>query len=442
MSGKAARITVTETMYEILLRLANSRMTPQSIVTRMQIVLLAMERITNIEISEIVDLSRQQVGVWRRRWQASYAALLAIQFYEPSAHFERAITDVFRDAPRSGAPGKFSAEQVVGIISIACEPPNQSERPVSTWTGRELADETVKRELVPSISSSQVNRFLAAVNHQPHRNKYWCFTTEKDPEEFASQVETVCQTYLDAPELYYSHNTHTVCVDEMTSLQANERRAATKLARPEYVAKIECQYTRHGTVCVTGNWDVVEGQMIATTIDETRNNRDFANHISQTIRTDPRAGWVFVVDNLNTHCGEELIRIVATQLGINQDTLGQAKKRGILKTMKTRREFLSDPTHRIRFVYIPKHSSWLNQVEVIFGFISKRVMRAGNFTSQADLTEKIKAFIEYFNRTYAKPMNWTYNGRPVKTKADSRPRTWRECRQPASLAQKLALVTD
>ena len=227
----------------------------------------------------------------------------------------------------------------------------------------------------------------------------------------------------------------------MTSLQANERRAETRSARPGQVAKIECQYTRHGTVCVTGNWHVVQGQMIATTIDETRNNRDFANHIEQTIATDPDACWVFVVDNLNTHCGEELVRMVARKLGIDEQTLGQAKKRGVLKTMQTRREFLSDPTHAIRFVYIPKHSSWLNQVEVIFGIISRRVMRGGNFTSKADLTEKIRAFIDYFNRTFAKPMNWTYNGRPTRNKKKDRPRTWRENREFKNLAQKIALVT-
>jgi transposase len=444
MSGKAARVTMTDTMYGILVRLANSRMTPQSISVRIRMILLAWGRSSNIEISQQVGVGRQQVGLWRRRWRESQSALLAMQFNESAAQFEQAILGVFCDAPRSGSPGKFTPEQVVGIISIACEPPSHSNRPVTTWTGRELADEAVKRGLVDSISTSQLNRFLAEVEHQPHRNKYWCFTTEKDQEKFASQAETVCQTYLDAPRLYHAENTHTVCVDEMTSLQANERRAETRLARPGQVAKIECQYTRHGTVCVTGNWHVVQGQMIATTIDETRNNRDFANHIQQTIETDPDAGWVFIVDNLNTHCGEELVRMVARKLGMDQEMLGQAKKRGILKTMQTRRAFLSDPTHAIRFVYIPKHSSWLNQVEVIFGIISRRVMRGGSFTSKADLTEKIRAFIDYFNRTFAKPMNWTYNGRPTQNKKKERPRTWRENRQFRSLAQKLALalVTD
>jgi transposase len=407
----------------------------------MHVILLAWHKFDNTQISDLVDLGRQQVGLWRRRWQESYDALLAIELNECAAEFERSLITVFRDAPRSGSPGKFTAEQVIEIISIACEPPIHSSRPVNTWTGRELADEASTRGIVDSISISQVNRYLADVEHRPHRNKYWCFTTEKDAEEFTSQVEIVCQAYLEAPDLYHFENIHTVCVDEMTSLQANERRAETKPARPGQIAKIECQYTRHGTVCVTGNWHVVEGQMIATTIDETRNNRDFANHIEQTINTDPHFGWVFIVDNLNTHCGEELVRMIARKLGMDQETLGQPTKWGILKTMKTRRDFLSDPTHAIRFVYLPKHSSWLNQIEVIFGIISRRVIRGGSFTSKADLTQKIRAFIDYFNQTYAKPMNWTYNGRPTRNKTKTRPRTWRENRKHERLAQKLALVT-
>jgi transposase len=440
MAGKAARVTLTETMYETLQRLATSRMIARSISIRIWIVLLALKKYNNTKISEIVGLGRQPVGLWRRRWQQSYEALLAIELNETTAEFERSLISVFSDAPRCGSPGKFTPEQIIGIISIACEPPSHSGRPVTTWTGRELADEAIIRGLVVSISASQVNRFLADADHQPHRSKYWCFTTEKNREEFALQVETVCHAYLDAPMLYHSENTHTVCVDELTSLQANERRAETKPARPGQIAKIECQYKRHGTICVTGNWHVVQGQMIATTIDETRNNRDFANHIEQTIDTDPDAGWVFILDNLNTHCGDDLVRMVARKLGIDADTLGKAKKRGILKSMKTRRAFLSDLTHPIRFVYLPKHSSWLNQVEVIFGIIARRVIRGGSFTSQADLKQKLLAFIEYFNRTYAKPMNWTYNGRPTKNKKQQRPRTWREEWLFKRLAQKLTLV--
>jgi transposase len=441
MSGKAARIILTETMYGIIQSYANRRTTPQSIVVRLRIILSGFGKASNIDIARLVGIGREQVGVWRRRWRDSLEALLSIELNEPRAELERSILDVLSDAPRSGSPGKFTPEQVVGIISIACEPPSQSDRPVTTWTGRELVDETIKRKIVDSISVSQLNRFLAEVEHQPHRNKYWCFTTEKDREQFESQVQMVCQTYLEAPELYHSENTHTVSVDEMTSLQANERRAETKLAKPGQVAKIECQYTRHGTLCVTANWHVVEGQLIETTISETRNNDDFALHIERMLQTDPEAGWVIIVDNLNTHCGEAMVRAVARRLGIDEDALGVKGKHGVLKSMASRRAFLSDRSHRIRFVFIPKHSSWLNQIEVIFGIISRRVMRGGNFLSQDDLREKLESFIEYFNRTYAKPMNWTYDGRPTRSKADRRPKTWREKRKPMKLAQKLDLVT-
>ena len=416
-------------------------MLEKSIILRVRIILLAYQKLQNNQIAEIVDVGRHCIGRWRRRWQDSFDALLAIEMNEPKAILERAIVDVFRDAHRSGAPCKFSAEQVVQLVSTACENPRDSDRPIEDWTGRELADEMQKRSVIESISTSRVNELLRLVELQPHRRKYWCFTTEKDRDLFQSQVEEVCQTYLNARSSYLHHNTHTVCVDEMTSLQANERRAETKRARPGQLAKSECQYTRHGTQSLTGSWHVVEGQMIQMTIDETRNGEDFANHIDRTIQTHPEANWIVVLDNLNTHLGEPVVRLIARLLGIAQETLGdKEKRRGILGSMKSRREFLTDLSHRIRFVFIPKHSSWLNQIEVIFGIIAKRVMRHGSFTSQRDLREKLISFIDYFNRTFAKPFNWSYNGKPTKPKNNQRPRTWREKTQVRKLEQILALV--
>lgn len=412
-----------------------------SIALRARIILLAHEKLLNCQISELVDAERHSVGRWRRRWQDSFDALLSIEMNEPRAALERAIIDVLRDAHRSGSPGKFSAEQVVQLVSIACENPHDSDRPVENWTGRELADEMQKRSIVDSISVSRVNELLRLMDLQPHRRKYWCFTTEKDRELFQVQVEEVCQTYLNARSAYLYENTHTICVDEMTSLQANEHRAQAKRARPGQLAKSECQYTRHGTLSLTGSWDVVQGQMIRTTINQTRDNDDFAEHIAQTIQAAPEANWIVVLDNLNTHSGEPVVRLIASLLGIDEDTLGDKKRRrGILGSTKSRREFLTDPSHRIRFVFIPKHSSWLNQIEVVFGIIGRRVMRHGSFTSQADLKEKLTTFIDYFNQTFAKPFNWTYNGKPTKSKNEQRPRTWREKTQNNKLEQVLALA--
>jgi transposase len=440
MSGKAARAELTERLHEILHRLASSRNIGNAVGTRARMVLLAFEKLDNQTIGRRLGVSRKTVGLWRRRWRDSFAALLPMQFTESAAGLERAVVACLSDAPRRGSPGKFKPEQIVGLVSIACEPPENSGRPVTSWTGRELADEAKKRGLVDSISGSHVNRILREVDLQPHRSQYWCNTTEKDPDVFQTQVETVCQAYLDAPRLYHEFHTHTVCVDEMTGLQANERRAETKLPQPGQIAKEEHQYTRHGAVCVTGNWQVVQGQLLPPTISETRDNRDFAQHIEKTIALDPAAGWVFIADNLNTHCGEPLVRLVADQLGIDPATLGAAEKAGFLKSMASRRTFLSDPSHRIRFVYLPKHSSWLNQIEIIFGVIQRRVIRRGSFTSKQDLIDKLQHFVQYFNATMAQPMNWTYTGRPTRATPKPRPRTWRELRQVEKPWKKLCLA--
>lgn len=440
MSGKAAKTDLTTLMSDLLHQISSSRSLGNAVVRRARILLMAFEKFDNQTIAGRLGVCSKMVGLWRRRWRDSFAALLRMQFSENEAGFRRAIIECLSDAPRRGSPGKFTPSQIVSLIGVACEPPEKCGRPVTSWTGDELADEVQKRGVVASISASHVNRILRDVDLKPHHSQYWCNTTETDPQRFQQQVELVCQTYQDAPRLYHQSHTHTVCVDEMTSLQANERRAETKLPKPGQLAKEEFQYTRHGTVCVTGNWHVVRGQMLATTISETRDNDDFAQHIEQTIAADPQAGWVFVLDNLNTHCGEPLVRAVAKQLGIDLATLGTAKKSGVVSTMETRRAFPSDATHRIRFVFLPKHSSWLNQIEIIFGIINRRVMRRGSFTSKLDLIEKLKRFLQYFNETIAKPMNWTYTGRPTRNTPAPRPRTWRETRTTKKTWQKLALV--
>jgi len=252
MCGKAAKTQLTVRMHEILQKLSVSRNVGSAVATRAKYILMAFQKDQNRTIARRLDVCAKTVGLWRRRWRDSFPALLQMQFEESAAAFRRAIIACLSDAPRSGSPGKFAAGQIVGLIGVACEPPENSGRPVTSWTGAELADESQKRGLIDSISSSHVNRILREVDLKPHRSQYWCNTTEKDPELFQRQVESVCQTYRDAPRLYHQLGTHTVCIDEMTSLQANEQQAKAKLPRPGQTAKEEFQYTRHGTVCVTG----------------------------------------------------------------------------------------------------------------------------------------------------------------------------------------------
>lgn len=198
----------------------------------------------------------------------------------------------------------------------------------------------------------------------------------------------------------------------MTGIQATERITPTKPPRPGQVERREFEYRRHGTQCLIGNFEVATGEVIAPTVQPTRTEEDFAGHIARTVGTDPEAGWIFVADNLTTHASESLVRYVAEVCGI-EDDLGTKGRRGVLASVATRKAFLTDASHRIRFVYVPKHTSWLNQIEIWFSILVRRVIRRGSFPSAEDLREKILAFIDYFNRTLAKPFKWTFTGRPL-----------------------------
>jgi transposase-like protein len=441
MPGKAAKIQYTEKQQSILKKLAGAATSLQCIAQRAQIILRAFDQMLNRDIAAEVGLHPDQVGMWRRRWQESYDALVAIECRESTATLTRAIEQVLSDAPRSGSPGTFTAEQVTQILATACEPPENSGRPIDNWTHRELADEVIQRGIVASISVRQVGRYLEQADLQPHRSKYWLNTKEKDPEVFEQQVQTVCQTYLEAPDLYFQENTYTVSVDEMPGIQALERIEKEIPMQPGQPARIEYEYKRHGTLCLIGNWDVVCGQMLAPTIGTTRTEKDLVAHFHQLIQTDPTAGWVIVLDNLNVHCSESLVRWVARREGIDESTLGRKGKSGILKSVASRREFLEDRGHRIRFVFTPKHSSWLNQIEIVFGIVHRRALARASFPSLAALKDRLLDFIQYFNQTFARPFRWTYTGRPVNAQPAQRPRTWREnWVSPRQTAQTLAII--
>jgi transposase len=416
MPGKAAKITITERQRDILLKLQNATTAPSHLRQRAAVVLLAFDGVRNENIAEEVGLGRRQVGRWRRRWAKAWNALIDLECRETKADLRRAIEAIITDGPRPGAPGKFTPEQVTQILAVACEPPEKSGRPITHWTARELADEVAKRGIVTSISTAQVGRYLREAALQPHKSRYWLNTTEKDPAQFQKQVEAVCDTYVGAPQRERTEHTHTFCVDEMTGIQALERTAATKPMIAGKPARIEFEYERHGTLTLIGNFKVTTGELLAPTIGPTRTETDFASHIEQTTAIDPTASWVFVTDNLNIHCSETLVQVVAKACEISE-TLGKKGVRGVLKSVATRQAFLSSPSHRIRFVYTPKHSSWLNQIETVFGVIMRKVVRRGSFTSVNDLRDKLLNFIEYFNRVFAHPFRWTYTGRPLMPKA-------------------------
>ncbi len=170
-------------------------------------------------------------------------------------------------------------------------------------------------------------------------------------------------------------------------------------------------------MCLIASFDVVTGRSVSPIIGPTRNESDFLEHCKRTVALHPDAKWRFIVDQLNTHKSESLVQWVVAMEGLklSAEELGVKGKSGILKSQATRQAFLSSPQRTIRFVYIPKHSSWLNQVELWFSVVVRRVLKRGNFPSVDALRQRLLDFIEYFNRTMAKPYRWTYTGKPLAT---------------------------
>lgn len=205
-----------------------------------------------------------------------------------------------------------------------------------------------------------------------------------------------------------------VSTDEMTGIQALERKSPDKPMKPGQPTKREFEYLRHGTQTLIASFDVSSGKILQESIGQTRTESDFLSHLQQMIRANPQVQkWHLVMDCLNIHQSESLVLWVASNEGIPRATLGKKGQYGILQSMETRAEFLSNLEHNVVFHYTPKHCSWLNQIEIWFSILMRKLLKRSSFLSEGDLAAKILDFIAYYNDKMAKPFKWTYKGKAL-----------------------------
>ena len=356
------KIEGSEKLYSFLESIIRRSKAAQGLVVRAKIILYLWLGHSVSEVAHLLTIGRKTVRKWRDRWYKSIDRLREAEEDDQCTDkkLSTLIEDALSDAYRSGAPPKFTAEQIVKIIALACEDVEKYGLPFSHWTSKALAEEAKRRGIVETIAPSTVRRLLKEARIKPHLSRYWLNAEPDNEEQFNEEVRQVCQLYHMALDLH-EQGIHLVSTDEKTGIQALERLYPSKGVKAGSPERIEHSYERHGTICLIGNFEAATGRILAAPLSPTRTEEDFLNHIIQTVSTDSHGQWIFIVDNLNTHTSASLVQWIAEQCTITAD-LGIKEKKGILKSMKTRAAFLSDPTHRIRFVYTPKHILIRNQV--------------------------------------------------------------------------------
>ena len=243
---------------------------------------------------------------------------------------------------------------------------------------------------------------------RPHKSQYWLFPKIANWEQFVIRVSLICQLIISSIK-GDCKNRHLVSVDEKTGIQALERKEALmKIGR---IKRQEYEYKRNGTTTLIAAQNVSNGEMIKIHLGQTRNEHDFLKFFKQTVALFSKEDEViFLADQLNTHKSASLVEWIANEIGFEGDLGNKKKRKGILKSMVTRMAFLENKEHRIRFVFTPKHCSWLNPIENWFGKLQRHVITGTSFPTVQDLERKIRSYTKYYNQCMLKPLKWKFKG--------------------------------
>jgi transposase len=249
---------------------------------------------------------------------------------------------------------------------------------------------------------------------QPHRSQCWLNPAIKDSAEFQGKVSQICEIYLCAEGLA-EKEVHVYSTDEKMGIQAKEHAHPKQTMKEGVPERIDPEYIRRGTTGIIVSRNVATGEIAKPMVQPTRTEKDFLAHIESVVSLHPHGRHIFILDNLNTHMSESLVRMAARIENIDEKSLGVKGKYGVLKDKQSRSEFLTDRLHRLAFVYTPKHCSWLNQIECWFSIITRRLLnKRASFKSVDDLEQKIRGFIDYYNQHLKKPFQWNYKGKLLR----------------------------
>lgn len=335
-------------------RRANAHTSTVREARRARIVLLCADGVSLRRIASMVDMDQHQVGEWRRRFLTDRLEGLV-------------------DQPRSGRPRRLGHDERMEMAAVATSERDPAD-PVATWSYFEVADELIRRGI--EVSVSQVWRILRAMDIDLSKVRGWL--NRRDDPDFWDRVRDICGLYLNPPE-----RALVLSVDEKTSMQAKQRKQPDSAARAGKWRRREFEYIRHGTASLFAALDVHTGEVLAEPIPGKNDSINFCAFLDDIDRSvDPALTIHVVLDNGSSHASKH-----------------------------TRAWFAAHPRWVVH--YTPPHASWVNQVELFFSILQRKVLANGDFTSREDLVTKLLGFISDYDQN-AKPFKWTYAADPLK----------------------------